>query len=100
MPPPKPDPTAERIAAALLAVFFLLFGWFTLIQGGISLGGKSGRSVLVDGNAGLGVAVFTFLVAAMGVAMLLKSLRADRKAYWLGAALVLLPPLVFVLLTR
>ena len=94
----KQDPTAERVSSAILAVFFLLFGWYTLWQGGISLGGKSGRSVFVDGYASLAIAAFAFMVATMGLALLLKSLRAGRKAYWTGAALMLLPPVVFVLL--
>ena len=98
MSAPKPDPSAERIAAALLAVFFFLFGWYTLWQGGIILGGKSGRSVFVDGYASLVIAAFAFMVVTMGLALLLKSLRAGRKAYWTGAALMLLPPVVFVLL--
>ena len=100
MPPTKPDPTAERIAAALLAAFFLLFGWYTLWQGGITLGGKSGRSVFVDGHASLAIASFAFMVAAAGLAMLLKSLQAGRMAYWTGAALLWLPPAMFVLVQR
>ena len=97
---PKPDPTAERIAAALLAVFFFLFGWYTLMQGGITLRGKNGHISFVDGYLGLAVAGFTFLVANLGVALLLRSLDASRRTYWLCSGIVLLPPLVFALLQR
>ena len=100
MTSPKPDPTAERIAAALLAVFFFLFGWYTLMQGGITLRGKSGLTSFVGGYLGLAVAGFTFLVATLGVALLLRSLDSGRRTYWIGSSIVLLPPLVFALLQR
>ena len=95
---PEPDPTAARLAAGLLTVFFLLFGWFTLWQGGITLKGKSGATSFVDGHAGLAVAAFAFLVAGVGLAMLLRSLEANRAVHCLAGAAVLVPPLLFVLL--
>ena len=86
----------ERIAAGLLAVFFEAMGWLTLLQGGITLKGKSGRTSFVDGSMSLVLALSFFLVSALGVALLLRSLGARRSTYGLAAVLLLLPPLVFV----
>ena len=88
--------TGERVAAGLLAVFFEAMGWLTLLQGGISLKGKSGHSSFVDGSMSLVMALFFFLVSALGVALLLRSLGARRNTYALAAVLLLLPPLVFI----
>ena len=97
MKPPARDPTAERLAAGLLTAFFALFGWFTLWQGGITLKGKSGATSFVDGHAGMLVAGCAFFVATLGLALLLRSFEANRPAYYIGGAVVLVPPLVFVL---
>ena len=96
MEKPPASRTGERVTAGLLAVFFEAMGWFTLLQGGISLKGKSGHSSFVDGGMGLVMALFFFLVSAFGVALLLRSLDARRSTYTLAAVLLLLPPLVFV----
>lgn len=98
MKPSAQDPTAARIAAALLTAFFALFGWFTLWQGGVTLKGKSGATSFVDGHAGMLVAGFAFFGAIIGVALLLRSFEANRRAYYIGGAVVLVPPLLFVLL--
>ena len=97
MKPPAKDPTAERLAAGLLTAFFALFGWFTLWQGGVTLKGKSGATSFVDGHAGMLVAGFAFFVATLGVSLLLRSFNVNRQAYCVGGAVVLVPPLVFVL---
>ena len=97
MKPPAQDPTAERLAAGLLTAFFALFGWFTLWQGGVTLKGRSGATSFVDGHAGILVAGFAFIVATMGLALLLRSFEANRPAYYIGGAVMLLPPLLFVL---
>ena len=97
MKPPARVPTAERLAAGLLTAFFALFGWFTLWQGGVTLKGKSGATSFVNGYAGMLVAGFAFFVATLGLALLLRSFEANRPAYYIGGAVVLVPPLVFVL---
>lgn len=98
MNPPAKDPTAERIAASILAIFFGLFGWFTLGQGGISLKGKSGATSFVSGWAGVAVAALAFMVAIFGVTLFLRSLKSSRPTYYYSWAIVLLPPLAYVLL--
>ncbi len=98
MNPPAQDPTAERLAAGLLTAFFALFGWFALWQGGVALKGKSSATSFVDGHAEMLVAGFAFIVATLGVALLLRSFKANRPAYCIGGVVVLVPPLVFVLL--
>ena len=97
MNPSAQDPTAGRLAAGLLTTFFALFGWFTLWQGGVALKGKSGATSFVDGHAGILVAGFAFIVATMGLALLLRSFEANRPAYYIGGVMMLLPPLLFVL---
>lgn len=97
MKPPAQDPTAERLAAGLLTAFFALFGWFTLWQGGVTLKGKRGATSFVDGYSGMLVAGFAFFVATLGLALLLRSFEVKRQAYYVGGAVMLLPPLLFVL---
>lgn len=97
MKTPEQDSLAEQLMASLLATFFALFGWFTLWQGGVTLKGKSGAVSFVGGRAGVAVAGFAFVVATFGVALLLRSCRANRQAFYLAGAVVLLPPMVFVL---
>jgi hypothetical protein len=98
MKPPMQTPTAERLIAGLLATFFALFGWFDLWQGGITLKGKSGAVRFVDGRAGLAVAAFAFVVAALGVAMLLRTFKVHRSAYYTAGVVLALPPILFLLL--
>ena len=94
------DSSAIRVAALILAVFFLAFGWFTIWQGGVSLHGKSGASTFVDGRMGLAVAGFAVLLASVGVALLLGSFGARRKVRWICSGLVLALPVVFQLLRQ
>ena len=91
------DPTAERLAAALLGLFFALFGWFTLWQGGVSLGGKRGGSSFVDGGAASVVAAASLVVAGLGCAMVLRSFKAGSAAYWWSALVLFAPPVAFAL---
>ena len=59
------DKTAERLAIAIVLVFLLGFGWLTLLQGGMTLKGKSGHESFVDGRLGIATACFDFLIAAL-----------------------------------
>lgn len=90
------DPTAERLAVGLLLAFLLAYGWFDLLQGGIAIRGRSGAVSFADGGAGLAVAAFAFLVAALVSLLLAKSLRWGRAATWTLAAACALPPLAYV----
>jgi hypothetical protein len=96
MTQPGLDPTAERLAAALLAGFFALFGWFTLWQGGITLKGRSGATSFVSGAAGQAVAALALAVAGFGIALFLRSFRVPRPVRLLAFALLLGPALLLV----
>ncbi len=98
MNPPAKDPTVERIAASILAIFFGLFGWFTLGQGGVTLKGKSGATSFVNGWAGIAVAGLAFMVATFGVTLFLHSFKTSRSTYYFCWAILLLPPLAYVFL--
>lgn len=97
MKSPSADPTAERLAAGLIALFFALFGWFTLWQGGVTLGGKRGGTSFVDGSAANWVAAVSLMVAGLGCAMVLRSFKAGRAAYGWSALCLFVPPVAFAL---
>lgn len=92
-----PATGAERLTTGLLWVFLLGFGWVNLLDGGISLKGKSGQIVYAGGNTGLAVAAGTFLLAALVTSLLARTLALSRLASWLMMLAVLVPPLLFVL---
>ena len=92
-----PATAAERLAMGLLWLFLLGFGWVNLLDGGISLKGKSGHVVYASGNAGLAVAVGTFFLAALVSPLLARTLALSRLASRLLVLAVLVPPLLFVL---
>ena len=82
----------------LLWMFLLGFGWINLLDGGISLKGKSASVTYASGSAGLAVAAGTFLIAAMVTALLARALGLSRRVTWLLVLAVLASPLLFVLL--
>ena len=92
-----PFNVAECLAMGLLWMFLLGFGWINLLDGGISLKGKSGHVVYASGNAGLAVAVGTFFLAALVSPLLARTLALSRLASRLLVLAVLVPPLLFVL---
>ena len=92
-----PATATERLTTGLLWVFLLGFGWVNLLDGGISLKGKSGQIVYAGGNTGLAVAAGTFLLAALVTSLLARTLALSRLASWLMMLAVLVPPLLFVL---
>ena len=92
-----PATGAERLTTGLLWVFLLGFGWVNLLDGGISLKGKSGNVHYVSGNIGLAVAAGTFLLAVLVTPLLARTLALSRLASWLLVPVVLVPPLLFVL---
>ena len=88
---------AECLAIGLLWMFLLGFGWINLLEGGISLKGKSASVTYASGSAGLAVAAGTFLIAAMVTALLARALGLSRRVTWLLVLAVLALPLLFVL---
>ncbi len=92
-----PATTAERLATGLLWLFLLGFGWVNLLDGGISIKGRNGHVAYASGNAGLALAVGTFLLAALMSLLLARTLGLSRLASWLLVLAVLAPPLLFVL---
>ena len=89
---------AECLAIGLLWLFLLGFGWINLLDGGISLKGKSASVTYASGSAGLAVAAGTFLIAGMVTALLARALGLSRWVTWLLVLAVLASPLLFVLL--
>ena len=89
---------AECLAIGLLWMFLLGFGWINLLEGGISLKGKSASVTYASGSAGLAVAAGTFLIAGMVTALLARALGLSRWVTWLLVLAVLASPLLFVLL--
>ena len=92
-----PATGAERLTTGLLWVFLLGFGWVNLLDGGISLRGKSGQIVYAGGNTDLAVAAGTFLLAVLVTLLLARALALSRLASWLMLLAILVPPLLFVL---
>ena len=92
-----PFNAAECLAMGLLWMFLLGFGWINLLDGGISLKGKSANLTYASGSAGLAVAAGTFLIAAMMTALLARALSLNRLLTWLLVLAALVPPLLFVL---
>lgn len=91
------DKTGERLAFAILMLFMVGFGWLNLLQGGISLKGKSGDTTFVTGTAGLAVATGTFVIGALVSLLMARSFGLGRVGTISLAMAILLPPLVFVL---
>ena len=81
----------------LLWLFLLGFGWINLLDGGISLKGKSASVTYASGSAGLAVAAGTFLIAGMVTALLARASGLSRLITWLLVLAALVPPLLFVL---
>jgi len=97
---PVSSNTAERLVAALLTCFFIGFGWLTLLQGGVSLKGKSGQVAYASGGYAIGVAVGAFLFAALSVFLLAKTFSLRRRGVVFMLITVLVPPAAFLLLSR
>lgn len=100
-PPTDASSAAERLTVGLVTAFFTLFGWFTLVNGGVALRGRKGNESLVDGAAALAIAASAFLIAALCLTLLLRrAWPAPRAVFWACLVALLLPPLLFVLLAR
>jgi len=52
---------AERLIIGGMSLFFMLAGWYILLNDGVSLKGKSGAVSFAGGSAGLAIAGFVFL---------------------------------------
>ena len=92
-----PFNAAECLAIGLLWMFLLGFGWVNLLDGGISVRGKSASVTYASGSAGLAVAAGTFLFAGMVTALLARALGWSRLVTGLLVLAALVPPLLFVL---
>ena len=89
---------AQRLAFALLVVFLVAFGWFTLLNNGVAIRGKSGRVVEATGGAGIAIALASFALAVLINPLLSRAFGLTLRSALLLAALVALPPLGLVLL--
>ena len=89
---------AERLAFALLLLFLVAFGWFTLLNGGVSLKGRTGRVIEATGVTGIAVALGSFALAALLGPLLARAFGLPLRSALLLAVFVVLPPLGFILL--
>jgi hypothetical protein len=85
----------ERLSAGLLAAAFSALGWLTLWQGGMAVKGKSGFVTFVDGRPGRLVAALCFCAAAMGLLLLLRSLKPGRLVNLIALLVLMVPPLLY-----
>lgn len=83
----------------MMTLFFIGFGWSILLMGGVSLSGKRGVSY-IGGNGSLIIAGGTFLFAALCSLLFSKTMGFGRQHRLGLIALVMLPPVIFLLLTR
>lgn len=68
------DRTGERIAFAIMSLFFYAFGWIALLEQGISIAGKRHPgSAYVTGNWSLFVAVISIAAGILCGVLLLRS---------------------------
>jgi hypothetical protein len=88
---------AQCVVTILLTAFLVALGWFTLWQGGISLKGKSGHITYVGGGFATAFAIGAFFFAAISALLLGKAFGLGRLAYVVLIALVLLPPVAYLL---
>ena len=89
---------AERFITGLMTLFFMASGWFVLLNGGVSLKGKSGAVSFVDGNAGIAVAGFAFFIAALMGLMFARCLNLGMKASIVLISIIIVPPILFLVL--
>lgn len=84
-----------KVSVLALAVFALAGGWMIVLSGGFSTETyrRSGVYTFVNGESAALMATIEFMMAAIGVAALLKSSGFSRTTVWLGVASVLVPPM-------
>ena len=94
----RPNGTlGERLAVGVVGLFFVVFGWIILLNGGVSLKGKRGAVSYIDGNAGITLACGMFFFGALLALLLARTLGLNRHRAAMLVALVVVPPLLFVL---
>ena len=98
MPDSGVHSAAERFAVALLLVFLVAFGWFTLLNGGVALKGKSAQVVEVSGRTGIAVALGCFALAVVILPLFARVSGLQLRSSLLVAAIIALPPLGFLVL--
>lgn len=90
--------SGAQIAVGCLAVLGCVGGWLIISMGGFHH--KPHRSsdyiIFVDGAGAVAMASLFFVMSALAVAALLQSLRAARWVYAFSLAVLLFPPLVYL----
>jgi hypothetical protein len=87
---------AQCLVTGLLTGFLVLFGWVTLVQGGISLKGKAAHISYVGGGFATALALGMFLFATLSGLLLARALGLGRLGFTVVVAMVIAPPLFFL----
>lgn len=84
-----------KVSVLALTVLGLVGGWMIVLAGGFSTETyrRSGVYTFVNGESAALMATIEFMMAAIGVAAMLKSSGFSRTTVWLGVASVLVPPM-------
>ena len=88
-----------KVSVLALTILALAGGWMIVLSRGFSTETyrRSGVYTFVDGEGAVVMAIIEFLMAAIGVAALLKSSGFSRTTVWLGIVSVLVPPMAIAL---
>lgn len=87
---------AVCLVTSLLTGFLVALGWFTVVQGGISVKGKSGHLSYVGGSYAIAFAIGLFLFAAFSGLVLARAFGLGRLGTTLLLAMIVAPPVVFL----
>jgi hypothetical protein len=91
------DIAAERIVSATMATILMGYGWLVLLNEGVTIYGKSGRTTHLSGAASLWYAAAIFL-AAGGLSFCSAKSLGLKSSWAFGiASIVLLHPVVHFL---
>ena len=96
-PDPTPSRTAERLVAWILVLFFVGFAWSVLLAVGVSISGKRGGVSYMTGYWALAIVSISLFAATLSSALLVKVMGYGRRRAAVLLALILVPPVVFVL---
>ena len=87
-----------RLAFCGLAVIWSVAGWLILIDGGFTKSVRhSKETIRVDGAAGVSMALIFFLLSAIAIAVVLRSLAVRDRWVVATATLVVAAPAVYLL---
>lgn len=99
---PAPTPSgAALVAVAALAVLGLIGGWLILLSDGFHHAPHryTNQTIFVSGPPATVMAAILFALSAVAVAALVQAFGSARTWYVLGCGCVLIPPLLFAVLT-